>query len=149
MYKRQVCTAEGLLRIKDDPNSPVALKLTLKSAGVKDGVQLHAEIENKSAAPYKLLVCPGGHLCCVEGLHPLVAYDNTGMGLCDFCKTKPHCAQEKTLASKASYPLDIAIPTNRLPEKCRKPGKTFSVLLCFELGENKLVHSNTIEVELK
>jgi hypothetical protein len=144
-----VPTAESLFGAKDEPNSPVALAVTLKSADSKDGVCVRTEVLNRGKEPYKLAVCPAMLMCCVRGLHPMIAFDQSGMSLLDLCKEKKPTPREVFLPATASFAFDLRIPVDRLPEMCRQAGKKFYVLASFELGEMKFVHSNVVEVELK
>ena len=133
---------------KDDPDSPVKLSLLSKGADCTDGIRLRAEIINRGSAPYSLSVCPAMLLCCVKGLHPLIAYDETGMGLMDLCTKPKPTPHEVLLPVNAAFAFDINIPIDRLPDACKEPGKAVQVKLCFELGEGKLVHSEAVKVSM-
>jgi len=142
-------TAEQLLGVENDPNSPVGITLTLKDCSLKDGVRMRVEMENKGAEPYTLRVCPAMLLCCVKGLHPMIAFDETGMGLLDVCKAQKPGDHEVFLPSQTSFAFDLLIPPDRLPEAGRKAGKGLKVFLAYELGNQKLVHSNVVQAALK
>ena len=148
-WAEEACTAESLLGLKDAPGSPVHITLALKSAVTNAGINLRVEITNTSEAPYTLRVCPAMLMCCVEGLHPLVGVDGTGMGLLDVCKAQKPVGHEVFLPVAASFAFDLTIPVDRLPKGARQPGKDLTVVLCYTLGEKDLVHSNVIKTSLK
>lgn len=149
----QPCTAESLFGVKDDPNSPVSITVSVKSADLKDGIRLQVEIKNKRAEPLTLHVCPAMLMCCVKGLHPIVAFDETGIGLLDLYKEKSKPAERRerkvVLSANEGFSFDVLLPPDRLPEACRKKGKQITVLLCYELGEGRLVHSKPVKVSMK
>ena len=149
MAVAELPTAETLLGIKDDPNSPVALTVTLKNCGLKEGVCLRSEIENKGTVSRILQVCPEMYLCCVKDLHLLVSFDNTGMGLVDLCKQQQPTPHEVFLPPQASFAFDVRIPAERLPKAAMEANKKITLVLCYAYGEGKLVHSNVVQAELK
>ena len=143
------CTAESLLGFKDATNSPVAVRLALKSSSLAEGIALRVEIENQGAEPYSLHVCPTMKLCCVSGLHPMLSYGDTGMGLCDVCASAKPAKNEVFLPSGATFAFNMRLPPERLPAEAAKAGKAINVFLCYELGEQRLVHSNVVKAELR
>lgn len=145
----QPCMAESLMGIKDATNSPVVIRLTLKSSSLVDGISMRVEIENQSAEPYRLQVCPAMKLCCVSGLHPMVSYGKTGMGLVDKCAQQEPAGHELFLPSGAAFSFNVHLAPGTLPAEAVGAGKIINVFFCYELGEQGLVHSNVVQAELR
>jgi len=144
-------SVEGVLGIENPTNSPIGLVTAVKDAGLKDGIQLTVTFENKSQQPYKLMMCSNRLMCCVKGLHPLLAFDGTGVGLLDPCKSNaaPKEAKENLIPAKGTCAIDVTIPSDRLPEAARQKDKELTIFFCFELADGQLYHSNTVRVKLK
>ena len=147
--EENICTSESFLGIKDATNSPVAVRLTLKSSSLSDGISLRVEIENQNAEPYRLQVCPAMKLCCVSGLHPMVSYGETGMGLVDKCANQTPKEHEVFLPGGAAFSFNMSLAPDNLPHEAVGAGKSINVFLCYELGEQRLVHSNVVKAELR
>ena len=143
-------TAKDLVGMENPADSPVKVEVTAKSASLKDGVRLRVSIENTSSAPYALTVCTNMLMCCVKGLHPMVAFEGTGMGLLDVCKDKKAASdpREMFLPVNAAFSFDLKIPVSRLPGPTQKKDAELSAFVCFELGEGKLFHSNVAKIKL-
>ena len=142
-------TAESLLGMKDATNSPVAVRVALKSCSVAEGILLRVEIENQSAEPYKLGVCPAMKLCCVKGLDPMVSYGEKGMSLRDLCTSRKPTEHEAFLPSGAAFAFNMRLAPDTLPSEAVGAGKVINVFLRYELGEQRFIHSNVVKTELR
>jgi len=146
----EAATAEGILGLANPSNSPVDVVVAAESASLRDGIRLKVTFKNISDKPYPLSICTNMLLCCVAGLHPIVAFDGTGMGLLDLCKdtTGPAPAMNISVAPKADHTIDVTIPSQRLPANACIADKALLVFFCFELGDGKPFHSNVVKVTL-
>lgn len=133
---------------KSDPNSPIAITLTLKSRDAAEGIKAHVEIVNRHESPFVLHTCSGQHLCCVKDLHPMLAYDGTGIGLTDFCKEAKPTSQEVVLQPGKSYAFELQIPAQRIPANAGKTGKKPCLFLSYQLTTNTAVYSNVVAADL-
>lgn len=134
---------------KDAENAPIALNVSLSECSPEEGLCLRVEVENTGDKPHTLSVCDSMTLCCVKKLHPLIAYENSKMGLLDLCKDPEPTPHEVFLPAKAAFAFDAAIPPDWLPEAVLLGKAKVKVQFCYELGEGETVHSNIIEVNLQ
>lgn len=142
------CTAESLLGTTDATNSPVAIHATLKACSLSEGISLRVEIENKSPVPYRLGVCPSMKLCCVKGLHPMVAYGEKGKSLRDTCAVQKPTDHEVFLPSGAAFSFNMKLGPDSIPKEALEAGNVIHVFLSYDLPEQKFIHSNVVKAEL-
>jgi hypothetical protein len=140
---------DGVCKIPADVKSGIRLKILGKEASLSDGVALRVIISNRGLSPEILTVCPAMTLCCVKGLHPMVAYDGTGMGLLDVCKSKKPKKHETFLPAGADFSFNVTIPPDCLPAECLKKGKQIKVKFCYDCEDDVQVDSNELTVTLK
>lgn len=128
-------------------NVVIVVSAVMKESSASNGVLVRVTIENVGHAPYSLKVCPAMTLCCVRGLHPIIEYEDAGMGLLDLCREENPTPHETFLPAGAAFSFDIRIPTANLPTKCRAVGSKFSVKFCFKDGTYK-ADSKPVALEL-
>jgi hypothetical protein len=146
----ETVVAKDFLGVENPADSPLDIRLVSKAASLKEGLQLAVTIKNVSDKPYEIYTCPNMQMCRVRGLHPMIAFDETGMGLLDVCKDRT-CKEksvETRVAAKGEFNVDLTIPADRLPKAARVKDKEISVFLCFKLADGRLVHSNVAKVAL-
>ncbi len=146
----ETVTVRDCLGGENPADSPVDIQLVSKAANLKEGLQWTVTIKNVSDKPYRLNTCPNMQMCRVLGLHPMLAFDDTGMGLLDICKdkTSQNKPVETWMAPKDEFKFDFSIPADRIPRAARVKDKEISVFLCFKLADGRLVHSNVVKVTL-
>lgn len=128
-------------------NAAISVSAVLKESSTSNGVLVRVTIDNSGQAPYSLKVCPAMTLCCVRGLHPVIEYEDSGMGLLDLCREEKPTPHETFLPSGAAFSFDIRIPIANLPQKCRTAGAKFSVKFCF-VDKTCQTSSQSVPVEL-
>lgn len=134
---------------EDAPDAPIALHVSFSEGNPEQGLRLRVELKNTGDEPHILSVCDSMTLCCVKKLHPLIACEDTAMGLQDLCKNAKPTSHEVFLPAKAAFAFDAAIPPKWLPEAVLSGKSTVKIQFCYELGDGKTVHSNAIEVALR
>jgi len=146
----ETVTAKDFLGVENPVDSPLDIRLVSKAASLKEGLQLAVTIKNVSDKPYAINTCPNMQMCRVLGLHPMIAFDDTGMGLLDACKDKTSKEKpvETLVAAKGEFNVDLTIPADRFPKAARVKDKEISIFLCFKLADGRLVHSNVVKVTL-
>ena len=128
--------------------SPLKVTLSLKETNPQEGVSFRVEIQNVGSEAHTLHVCPAMLLCCVKGLHPMISYGETGMGLRDICKKAKPTKHEVYLPKSAAFSFDMTIPPTHLPESSETKGGRVIVSLCYDLADGKQTHSNSVDVAL-
>ena len=146
----ETVTAKDFLGVENPVDSPLDIRLVSKAASLKKGLQLSVTIKNVSDKPYSIYTCPNMQMCRVLGLHPMIAFDETGMGLLDVCKDKNSKEKpvETLVAAKGEFKVDLTISADRFPKAARVKDKEISVFLCFKLADGRLYHSNVVKVTL-
>lgn len=79
----------------------------------------------------------------------MIGVDDAGLGLVDMCTDHSVPHHEVYLPPGAAFSFDLTIPSKRLPKTCRQAGKEIRVVLCYELGEKRLTHSNAATLAMK
>jgi len=97
-------------------SASLGITAAIRHATRADGILARVEMTNKGKAPQVLNVCPAMELCCVRGLHPMLEYDDTGMGLLDLCKVAKPTPQSVYLPAGAAFSFDMTIPVDHLPD---------------------------------
>jgi hypothetical protein len=124
----------------------IEVGLSLLEKQGDNGVCVHVEIANRGSASHSLQVCPAMTICCVRGLHMIVSYGDTGVGLLDACKTKKPTPHEVFLPAGATFGFDMTIPEACLPEEAAKEGSDISLQLCYDLSDGAQVSSSIVRV---
>ena len=124
------------------------IDITVESASIDEGIGIEVKMTNNSNELISLDVCPNRKLCCVKKLHPLIEYNDTGMGLADWCEGEAHKEYKTALPTNTSFISKVVLSPDCLPENCLKAGQEITVQFCYELGESKLVHSDSKTVAI-
>lgn len=108
---------QACLGCENPADSPVDIRLVSQSASLKDGLHWKVTIKNVSDKPYVLNTCTNMLMCRVLGLHPMLAFDHTGMGLVDICKNKTvsKTPVKISVAPQDEFAFDLIIPPSRIP----------------------------------
>ncbi len=130
-------------------NADLDIEVSAKSASLQDGVSLRINLHNTGNVPQSFQVCPTMSLCCVKGLAPMLAYDDTGMSLLNVCQSAKPKVHETYLPAGSEFAFDLTIPIDKLPEACRKAGKPLSFSFRYLSDTGVTTDSNTVTVELK
>ena len=130
-------------------SASLGITAAIRHATRADGILARVEMTNKGKAPQVLNVCPAMELCCVRGLHPMLEYDDTGMGLLDLCKVAKPTPQSVYLPAGAAFSFDMTIPVDHLPDAVLKANKPFALYFSFDGVEGHPLESARIQIRLE
>lgn len=145
------CNEDCLKGASVDSNSRVSLEIVteVKEATVAKGIKAHVAMTNKGPGPFVTGICPAMELCCVKNLHPMLAYDDTGLGLLDLCMTNRASRYSIFLPVGTTFSFDLTIPLEKLPDNIRVAGKVVQVYVAYRFDDGTFLESNRSSCTLK